>query len=144
MADFLPEFDKVVKAEGGYVNNSSDAGGETYLGISRRAHPNSPMWPIVDKTKAELGTFTSASMNKALKANTQLDGIIRGIYKSDYWDAMRLDKVNSQKIAHQMFDMGVNAGNSRAIKFAEKIVGMKETGKMSDELVNKLNDVIKV
>ncbi len=33
MAKFDDEFEKVILAEGGYVNDPDDAGGETYLGI---------------------------------------------------------------------------------------------------------------
>ena len=39
MAKFDEEFDKVILAEGGYVNDPDDAGGETYLGISRKNNP---------------------------------------------------------------------------------------------------------
>mgnify|MGYP002957326922 CR=1 FL=1 len=39
MANFNEEFKKVILVEGGYVNDPDDAGGETYLGISRRYNP---------------------------------------------------------------------------------------------------------
>ena len=48
MANFNEEFKKVILVEGGYVNDPDDAGGETYLGISRRYNPNSKIWNIID------------------------------------------------------------------------------------------------
>ena len=35
MANFDEEFNRIIFVEGGYVNDKDDAGGETYLGISR-------------------------------------------------------------------------------------------------------------
>ena len=46
MANFKESFDKVILAEGGYVNDPDDAGGETYLGISRVNHPYLPIQPV--------------------------------------------------------------------------------------------------
>ena len=51
MADFRESFNKVILAEGGYVNDPDDKGGETYLGISRVNHPYSTMWDIIDAIK---------------------------------------------------------------------------------------------
>lgn len=41
----------IVKAEGRYVNNPSDPGGETYCGISRVYHPAWPGWATIDAAK---------------------------------------------------------------------------------------------
>ena len=53
MAKFDIEFDKVVLAEGGYVNDKDDNCGETYLGISRKFNPNWKGWTIVDQVKKQ-------------------------------------------------------------------------------------------
>ena len=37
MADFRLAYKKIEAAEGGYVNDPDDKGGETYKGISRKA-----------------------------------------------------------------------------------------------------------
>lgn len=55
MANFNEEFKKVILVEGGYVNDPDDAGGETYLGISRRYNPNSKIWNIIDNVKKQYG-----------------------------------------------------------------------------------------
>ena len=40
MADFLKAFNKIIVNEGGYVNDKDDKGGETFMGITRKNHPN--------------------------------------------------------------------------------------------------------
>lgn len=110
MANFKEAFEKVVYNEGGYVNDPDDAGGETYMGISRRAHPNSIIWKHVDKITAKYKTFKT--ITKYLKQNKELTKEIECIYKSDYWMKFNLDKEKSQRLANQIFDSAVNIGVS--------------------------------
>ena len=51
MADFEKAFAKIIKAEGGYVNNPNDKGGETYMGITRKNHSKLKMWKLIDELK---------------------------------------------------------------------------------------------
>lgn len=108
MANFKEAFEKVVYNEGGYVNDPDDAGGETYMGISRRAHPNSIIWKHVDKITAKYKTFKT--ITKYLKQNKELTKEIECIYKSDYWMKFNLDKEKSQRLANHIFDSAVNIG----------------------------------
>ena len=48
---FLDIYRIVMEYEGGYVNHPNDPGGETYKGISRRAHPNWKGWQLIDQKK---------------------------------------------------------------------------------------------
>lgn len=135
MANFKESFDKVILAEGGYVNDPDDAGGETYLGISRVNHPYSKMWDIIDSIKKEYGT---KNINNRLKQDARLIKEAEHIYKSKYWDVLYLDEVPSQRIAHQLFDDAVNRGVGSAIRVAEHVMGMTPTGKFSDALLTNL------
>lgn len=108
MANFKEAFDKVIFNEGGYVNDPDDKGGETYMGISRKAHPNAIIWKHIDKITAKYKTF--ATITKHLKQNAELTKEIECIYKSDYWMPFNLDKENSQRLANQIFDSAVNRG----------------------------------
>lgn len=135
MANFKESFDKVILAEGGYVNDPDDAGGETYLGISRVNHPYSKIWDIIDSIKKEYGT---KNINNRLKQDTRLIKEAEHIYKSKYWDVLYLDEVPSQRIAHQLFDDAVNRGVGSAIRVAEHVMGMTPTGKFSDALLTNL------
>ena len=108
MANFKEAFDKIVFNEGGYVNDSDDAGGETYMGISRKAHPNAIIWKHIDKITSKYKT--AKTITKYLKQNKELTKEIECIYKFDYWMKFNLDKEQSQRLANQIFDSAVNIG----------------------------------
>lgn len=131
MADFNSEFDKLILAEGGYINDPDDNGGETYLGISRKANPKWAGWSAIDKIKKQYGT---KNITARLKKDVALTNSAKFYYKTNYWDVMDLDDVPSQRIAHEIFDTGVNMGVAAAIRIAQKVCGMTVTGKWSSEL----------
>ena len=130
MANFNKEFQKVILAEGGYVNDSDDAGGETYLGISRINNPNWIGWEVIDEEKKKGLKY----INGRLKRDKSLTNAANLLYKQKYWDVLELDDIPSQKIAHQLFDTAVNCGITTAIRIAQQITMMTITGKWSDEL----------
>ena len=119
MASFKEAFEKVVFNEGGYVNDPDDAGGETYMGISRKAHPNAIIWKHIDKITAKYKT--AKTITKYLKQNTELTHEIEAIYKSDYWARFNLDKEKSQRLANQIFDSAVNCGVSATLKRINRV-----------------------
>ena len=119
MANFKEAFDKVVFNEGGYVNDPDDAGGETYMGISSKAHPNAIIWKHIDKITAKYKT--AKTITKYLKQNEELTNEIEAIYKSDYWSRFNLDKEKSQRLANQIFDSAVNCGVSATLKRINRV-----------------------
>lgn len=131
MADFDIEFEKVVVAEGGYVNNPNDNGEETYLGISRKHNPDWDAWREIDNIKRVFGT---KGINKRLKNNTTITNSAKRIYRYRYWNKLELDDVPNQNIAHQLFDTAVNCGLDTAIRLAQRVLGMTPTGKWSEAL----------
>lgn len=131
MAKFDIEFDKLILAEGGYVNDPDDAGGETYLGVSRKNNPTWKGWKIIDEIKKKYGT---KDITAILKKDNNLTESAKQLYKEKYWDCLELDDIPSQDIAHQLFDTCVNAGRTTAINIAQQVLMMTVTGKWSDEL----------
>lgn len=131
MANFDIEFEKLIFAEGGYVNDSDDAGGETYLGISRKNNPKWIGWKTIDSIKEIYGT---KNITARLKENKSLTNSAKLLYKINYWDVLELDDIPNQDIAHQLFDTCVNCGKSIAIRIAQQVLLMIVTGKWSDEL----------
>ena len=119
MASFDKAFDLIIFHEGGYVNDKDDAGGETYMGISRRAHPNALIWDIIDKVTKK--TKVVKEINKELRKNNELTLLIKAIYKSDYWMPLSLNKEKSQRVANQIFDNAVNRGVSATKKLIERV-----------------------
>lgn len=131
MANFDEEFKKIRFIEGGYVNDPDDAGGETYLGISRRYNPNSKIWNIIDEIKKQYGII---GINNRLKNNQEIINEVKRIYKNNYWDILELDDIPSQKIAHELFDTAVNCGITTSINLAQQVCNMTITGKFTPEL----------
>ncbi len=92
----------VLKHEGGYVNDPVDPGGETNMGISKKAYPY---------------------LN--IKELTVQD--VKDIYYKDYWLKGQCPKLPSE-LQHIYFDMVVNMGKSRAVRVLQAAIcgkGMK-------------------
>ena len=106
---FKPAVDRVLRVEGGYVNDPADPGGETKYGISKRAYP------AVD-----------------IAAMTE-DGA-RAIYKKDYWDACRCDSLPAP-LDWLVFDAAVNQGVQAAGKMLQGAVGVAVDGKIGPATV---------
>lgn len=87
MANFHEALQHIWRWEGKHSNDPRDPGGDTWYGISRRAHPGIP-WPP-SKEDAER------------------------IYREKYW---YFDGVRDQDVATKLFDMAVNMGPETAIK----------------------------
>lgn len=137
MNKFEESFKELVLAEGGYVNDPDDSGGETYLGVTRRDHPNAKMWDIIDGYKSQFGL---SGINARIKANPLVVEEAEKIYKKQYWDPIHLDEVPSKQLAHQIFDHAVNAGVGSAIGLAQELVGLPITKRYSPELLTKLKE----
>lgn len=147
MASFRPALKKVLAYEGGYANDKDDAGGETYKGIARRFHSTSIMWKEIDRIKSSIKGNTSSDMsktktiNKLLENNDIVTKEVERIYKKNYWDALHLDEMRSEKIAYQLFETAVNMGVSAAIKLAQKTLNVPQTGKFNYSWFVRLKDL---
>ena len=135
MADFKKALKRTARYEGGYVDDPQDLGGETYKGISRKANPTWSGWEIIDAHKKK----SPSGFKKLLDADKDLQLSVDKLYMSNYWAQVRGCDINSQALAEEIFDMAVNACVSRAIKFAQKMVGFEESGIMTSLLIDKLN-----
>lgn len=60
--------------------------------------------------------------------------------KEFYWDIMKLDKLESQIIAEELFIFGTNVNPKVAVKTAQKIVGVKVDGIIGEETIKALNN----
>jgi lysozyme family protein len=87
---FEAVIDQTLAHEGGYSNNSSDAGGETKYGISKKSYPN------VD--------IKNLTLEQA-----------KAIYKKDFWDNQGYSQIEDITLASKVFDLGVNMGTKNAI-----------------------------
>ena len=109
-SNFDKAFDLVMKSEGGYVNDPSDRGGETNLGVTIAA------WG------AYLGRNIQPGEMKALTREQ-----VKPFYKQMYWDKVKCDDL-PKGVDYAVFDFAVNAGTGRAAKFLQRAVGAVDDG----------------
>ena len=98
---FLKAFDYVMYHEGGYINDLTDAGGETKFGISKRSYPH---LDIKNLTRDQA----------------------RRIYFVDFWLKAKCESINNENIAIKFFDLAVNIGISPAVKLIQR--ALRATG----------------
>lgn len=106
---FLRAVHFTLEWEGGYDNDPDDLGGETNFGIDKRSHPD------VD-----------------IKHLTR-EGAIE-IYHRDYWLPMRGDEF-SPNLAAVLFDIAVNNGKGRAVKWLQQFVGATVDGALGAQTI---------
>jgi lysozyme family protein len=113
MASFDLALQRTLKYEGGYVDDPNDPGGETYCGISRRAHPDWNGWKRIDVYKQ------SPIFPGVLENDAALKGWRRDFYRDEYWSLIAGDKVLAQSVAEELFDTAVHMGPKRAVRFLQ-------------------------
>lgn len=100
-ADFLTVFDRIIKTEGGYINDPRDPGGETKFGISKKQYPD---LDIQNLTREQA----------------------KAIYYNDYW--MKLRYLKHIAVHYQVFDAYVSHGPHLAIQFLQRAVNVADDG----------------
>jgi len=107
---------KTLQYEGGYSNHPNDKGGETYKGISRVHFPEWSGWAYLDRaaTKGDVDW---------IQVGIDLRFHVESFYKV-IWDLMSLDEIDHQPLADELFDIAVNMGNGRAIKFLQEALNV--------------------
>lgn len=114
--------------EGGYVNHPDDPGGATNRGVTQ----------VV---------YNSFRKNKGLPTQSVrkiTDAEVYEIYNDQYWDKIWGDKLPAG-LDYALYDFAVNSGPSRAIKFIQRIVGVKDDGVMGNvtyQAIRSRNDVV--
>jgi len=133
MADFNSAYSATMKAEGGYVNDPKDPGGETYKGVARNRNSKWDGWVLIDLAKRE-GNFP-ASLNE----NLPLQNKIKAFYESNYWDKVRGDDITDQHVAESIFDFAVNAGTGTSSKRAQAVVNAEQDGVIGPTTLKMIN-----
>ncbi len=101
----------ILAYEGGFVNHPKDPGGATNQGVTQRTY---------DAYRRRIG---HATQSVRLIDNVERDTI----YRVQYWDAIKGDDLPSGVDA-AVYDFAVNSGPSRAAKYLQRIVGVKQDG----------------
>lgn len=94
---------QVLRHEGEYVDDSSDRGGVTRFGISAAAYPNLDIAGLTRTQAVE-------------------------IYRRDYWERHRIDRIEHPVLAAKVFDVAVNVGPGRAIRWLQQAANAPQDG----------------
>jgi lysozyme family protein len=117
MADFIKAFKiTILGNEGGY--NPGIGEKETYMGIDSGATPHWDGWKIIDQVKSNPG-ISIHKMNLLLNSDNALQQNIHNFYQINYWNPLKLNQVNDQQIANNLFDCSVNQGEGLARKLMQ-------------------------
>ena len=100
----------MLEHEGGYVHHEKDPGGRTNHGVTQR------VW------EEWVGHEVDEKQMRALTHE-----MVAPLYKRKYWDAVRADDLVAG-IDYCVFDVAVNSGPGRAIKFLQSCVGVTADG----------------
>ena len=116
---FMKCINVVLKNEGGLVDNPSDPGGLTNMGICRLFYPNLDI------------------------RNLTRDEVVE-IYFNDYWLKMNLIDIFDENLILQIFDFGVNTRSKRygfntALKAIQRIVNAKQDGVVGSKTIGLIN-----
>lgn len=96
--NFAEAFNRLMKYEGGYVDDPLDRGGATNCGISTnflKSHG-------IEKKAKDL-TFSE----------------IKSIYEVYFWNLSKCNQIKNDKLAYFLFDSCVNCGQARAVTFLQ-------------------------
>jgi lysozyme family protein len=102
--------DLMLAHEGGYVDHPKDPGGRTNLGVTQNVWEEWMGRPVTEKE---------------MRALTPI--MVKPLYKRKYWDAIRADELVAG-VDYCVFDVAVNSGPGRAIKFLQSSVGVTADG----------------
>jgi lysozyme family protein len=100
----------MLEHEGDYVDHPKDPGGRTNHGVTQR------VW------EEWVGHEVDEKQMRALTHE-----MVAPLYKRKYWDAVRADDL-VDGVDYCVFDVAVNSGPGRAIKFLQSCVGVTADG----------------
>jgi lysozyme family protein len=126
MAEFLASQPYVLLNEGGYAALDLD----TYRGIARRFFSAWEGWQLVDDNKP--------LAPGEIIPSAELDGLVDAFYKTNFWDKLLGDSIDSQAVATYCYDWYVNAGHN-ALKGIQSVLGVTADGVFGRETLQALN-----
>ncbi|MDB5032248.1 glycosyl hydrolase 108 family protein [Mucilaginibacter sp.] len=139
MADFDKAYKLTGHNEGGYANNPNDHGGETYAGISRKFWPNWSGWSLIDLYKKQHGGVHG--IDAYMSSNPIMQKSVASFYRQNFWDVNKLDLINDQQLANNVYDFGVNSGVDEAAKVLQSIVGVAIDGVIGNHTIAETNSL---
>ena len=120
----------ILKAEGGFVNDPDDPGGATKMGVSLR------LLKSLGDIKWDLDHDGDIDIDDIRALTPEL---AKEIYWERFYAPLQLDAIRDEKLALQVLDHAVNAGNRSAVKILQHISGCKEDGLIGPKTIAAAN-----
>ena len=119
--EFEKALKRILKHEGGYVNDPLDSGGMTNLGVTKRVWEEFVGHPV---SEADMRALTPE--------------IIAPMYKMKYWNSSYCE-VLPKGLDYVVFDFAVNAGTGRSVKTLQQAIGCVADGVIGPKTMAAIN-----
>lgn len=116
----------------GYVNDKDDAGGETVYGITRKNFPNLKVWASLD----ELNGIVAKRGYKIPQDEMEE---IMNVYYKNFYNKANIEAFEDSALGMQIFDFGINAGISTAVKTLQRLMHITVDGICGRQTVTTAN-----
>jgi len=115
--NFAKALKLVLKHEGGWADHPKDPGGATMKGVT-------------------LATFRRYVDAKATKDDLRhiTEAQLADVYRRHYWNAVKADEL-PDGVDYAAFDFAVNSGPSRAARYLQAAVGVRQDGKIGPQTI---------
>ena len=110
-----------------YTNNKYDRGKATKYGITLAT------WRRVGYDKNGDGVLNE----KDIKLLTKED--FHRVFKQNYWNACKADKIKDQSVANMLVDFAYNSGVSRAVTYLQLTLGITADGIIGNKTLYAIN-----
>lgn len=114
---------KILRLEGGFVNNPNDLGGCTNKGIT------------LETFKDFYGRGNTVDDLKCITDEQAAE-----IYRKNYWDKVKAERIDFSPLSYLLADFAVNSGVRTAVKGIQKIVGVEVDGIIGNMTLNAINE----
>lgn len=110
-----------------YTNRKNDNGGPTKYGITLAT------WRKVGYDKNGDGVLNEEDV----KLLTEED--FHCVFKENYWNACKADKIQDQSVANMLVDFAYNSGVNKAVKHLQLVLGITADGIIGNKTLYAIN-----
>jgi len=144
MADIHLALQELFKAEFNnkpelFLHKNSGESTHTIGGVYRKANPTGIDWYFVTKILSVCDEDMKRA-SKMLYYDAKTMNEVVEVFKKNYWLPLHLDRVESQKIATEIFLFSVLTGVRNGSKLAQKTVGAVQDGLIGLKTLEALNN----
>lgn len=126
MADAKVMFPKIMKDEGGFVDDPDDAGGATKIGVTLET------WTRMGYDKDGDGDIDADDVRLINADDAEM------VFKKGYWDRCKADQIINQSVAEALVDWTYTSGKWGVVHI-QRILGLDDDGVMGTKTLEAIN-----